>query len=264
MEGDRDVAQHRLGPRRRDGHVALAVRERVADVPQRSVLFLGLDLEVGDRRLQHRVPVDEALAAVDQPVLVEPDEGLLDRARQSRVHREAVAAPVDRGAEAAHLARDRAAGFLLPAPDALVEGLAAELVARLALGVELALDHHLGRDARVVRAGLPERAIARHAVVARERVHDRVLERMAHVQRAGHVRRRNDDAEGRAVARRGEEAFVLPAAVDALFDVARRVGLVHAPGSGGLSLRRARTARAARRRPGPARPRAGGRSRART
>ena len=34
-----------------------------------------------------------------------------------------------------------------------------------------------------------------HAVVARQRVHDRLVERMAHVQRAGHVGRRQLDAE---------------------------------------------------------------------
>ncbi len=130
VKGDGDVAEHRLGARRRDRDVALAVRERIADVPERAVLLLGLDLEVGDRGLQHRVPVDEPLAAVDEPVLVQADEGRLHGARHPGIHGEAVAAPVDRGAEPAHLARDRAAGLLLPAPHARGEGLAPERVAR--------------------------------------------------------------------------------------------------------------------------------------
>ena len=33
VKGDGDVTEHRLGARGRDGHVTLAVRERVADVP---------------------------------------------------------------------------------------------------------------------------------------------------------------------------------------------------------------------------------------
>ena len=263
VKGDGDVAEHRLGTRGRDGHVTLAVRERIADVPERAVLLLGLHLEVGHRRLQHRIPVDEPLAAVDEPVLVQADECRLHGTRHPGIHGEAVAAPVDRGAEPAHLARDRAAGFLLPAPHARREGIATEFVARLALGHQLPLDDHLRGNARVVRARLPQGAVARHAVETGEGVHDRVLERVAHVERPGHVRRRYDDAEGRPVARRREEASSLPTLVSAFLDVARRVGLVHAPGVARLS-RRARAARAGPRRRVPAGPRAAGRSLART
>src|SRR6266550_796312 len=41
----------------------------------------------------------------------------------------------------------------------------------------------------------PERAEAAHSLVAREDIHDRVLQRMAHVQRAGDVRRRDHNSE---------------------------------------------------------------------
>ena len=70
-------------------------------------------------------------------------------------------------------------------------------------GVELALHHHLRRDAGVIGARLPQRVVAAHAVVAGEGVHQRVLERVAHVQRAGDVRRRDHDAIGRARVRAG-------------------------------------------------------------
>ncbi len=91
MEGDGHVAEHRFGPRRRDRDMTLAVREGIADVPQASRFFLRLHLEVGYGGLQHRVPVDQALAAVDQPLGMEAHEGLLDRLRHAGVHREAVA-----------------------------------------------------------------------------------------------------------------------------------------------------------------------------
>jgi hypothetical protein len=51
-----------------------------------------------------------------------------------------------RSAEAAHLPGDGVARFGLPLPDALEEFLAAEIVAALFLGRELALHHHLGGD----------------------------------------------------------------------------------------------------------------------
>ena len=55
------------------------------------------------------------------------------------------------------------------------------------------LDDGLRGDARVVGAGHPERLETLHPLLADEDVLQRVVQRMAQVQRAGHVRRRNDD-----------------------------------------------------------------------
>jgi hypothetical protein len=77
-------------------------------------------------------------------------------------------------------------------------------VARDALAVELALHHDLRRDAGVVGARLPQRVVAAHAVVARQRIHDGLVEAVAHVQGAGDVGRRQQDAE--IVRLRGVEA----------------------------------------------------------
>jgi hypothetical protein len=57
-------------------------------------------------------------------------------------------------------------------------------VAVQALLLQLALDDDLRGDARMVGARHPQRVEAAHAVVARQRVHDGLVERMAHVQRA--------------------------------------------------------------------------------
>ena len=111
-----------------------------------------------------------------------------------------------------------------------MKGLAAEVVAGLALGLKLALDHHLGGDAGVVGARLPQGVVALHAVIADQRVHDRVLERVAHVQAAGDIRRRDHDAVGFAVARRGEIAGLFPGLVQAQLDGVRVVGLVERRG----------------------------------
>ena len=112
---------------------------------------------------------------------METYEHLRYRARQTRVHREAIARPIDRGTQPAELLRDGAAGLPLPLPDPLDELFTTEVGALLALGVELPLDQHLCGNAGVVHARLPERGLAAHAVVARERIHDRVLERVPHV-----------------------------------------------------------------------------------
>ena len=114
-----------------------------------------LDLDVGQRGQAARAPVDDALGAVDQAVVVQPLEDGLDGAGQALVHGEALAAPVDAVAEPAHLAEDLAAGLGLPLPDPLDERLAAQVVPGHALLGELALDHVLGGDAGVVHAGQP-------------------------------------------------------------------------------------------------------------
>src|SRR5581483_5056585 len=101
-------------------------------VPERALGLVRLDLEVRDRGLQLRIPVDQALVAIDQAAAVELDEHLADGAAQALVHGEALAAPVRRGAEPAQLARDRAARLALPLPDALEEAFAPEPVAGLA------------------------------------------------------------------------------------------------------------------------------------
>jgi hypothetical protein len=70
--------------------------------------------------------------------------------------------------------------------------------ARLLRLHQLALDHHLRGDAGVVGARLPQHVLAAHALEAAQNVLQRVVERMAHMQRAGDVRRRDDDAIGLA------------------------------------------------------------------
>ena len=80
-----------------------------------------------------------------------------------------------------------------------VELLAPELGARHALGGEALLDDRLGGDARVVGAADPQRLVAVHPARADEQVLDRVVEGVAHVQRARDVGRRHRDRVGRPV-----------------------------------------------------------------
>ncbi|MNT71269.1 hypothetical protein D3C72_2097360 [compost metagenome] len=96
-----------------------------------------------------------------------------------------------------------------------------------ALGGQLALNHHLGGDAGVVGARLPEGVATLHAAEADQRVHDGVVEAVAHMQAAGHVRRRNHDGVRVAGTLRGEVVVLLPGLVPGSFDGVGLVGLVH-------------------------------------
>ena len=217
---DRRVGQHRLRPHRGDHHLAAAVGQRVGDRVQRVDDALAvLDLEVGDRRAQARVPVDHVGVAVDEALLVEVDEDLQDRADVALVHREALVVVVELRAEALELLDDLAAELLAPAPHGLAERLAAELLAGRALRLQALLDLPLRRDARVVGAEDPLRALPAHAVRADERVLDRAVQRVAHVQRAGDVRRRDRDRE--VLVRRAGGLGMVQAGLEPALDDAR-------------------------------------------
>jgi len=178
-----------------------------------------VDLDVGQRGEAARAPVDDPLGAVDQPVVVEALEDRLDGAGQPLVHGEPLTRPVHGVAEAAHLGQDPAAVLALPLPDPLDERLTAEVVPGQPVLGQLALDDVLGGDARVVHAWQPQRAVALHAATTDEDVAERVVQRVADVQDARYIRRREHDRVARRVGillgLRREVAGFLPVLVTA-------------------------------------------------
>ena len=230
VHGDAGVADHRFrtGGRHHDivgkGHATLA-HHGVADEVEARLLLVVVDLEVAERRLAARAPVDHSQPAVDETVVVEVDEGRAHGPDDARIEREDVPAPVRACAEAAVLLVDAAAVLPHPLPGPLDERLAAEVVAREALLLELPLDHVLRGDAGVVLAGQPQRWLPLHPVPAHERVCDRILETVAEMQLPGDVRGRHDDAvrllAGDDV--RAEVVAFLPERVDTVLDLARFV-----------------------------------------
>ena len=72
-------------------------------MPQVRIAFDVLDLGIGDRRLPLGVPVDQSLAAIDQPLAIERDEDFAHRGGEPVVHREARALPIGSEAERAKL-----------------------------------------------------------------------------------------------------------------------------------------------------------------
>ena len=83
----------------------------------------------------------------------------------------------------------------------------------------------------MIGAGLPEHVAPVHPPIAAEDVLQRVVERMAHVQIAGDVRRRDDDAEGFCARPLGppgaEGSRLFPKRGDAAFDLGGVERFVH-------------------------------------
>ena len=96
---DGGVTQHGLGPGCRHHEVAASRSQRVAQVPEMALLLFGNDLQVRNRGVQGGIPVHQALAAVDQPLVVQPNEDFLYRKGQAGVHGETLPGPVHGGSQ---------------------------------------------------------------------------------------------------------------------------------------------------------------------
>ena len=195
-DGHARVTEHGLRARGGHGHVLNAVdglHERVAQVPQVALLVLVLGLVVGDGGAAGGAPVDDALAAVDQAVVVPVAEDLAHRAGELGTHRELLVGEVDGAAHAADLGDDGAAVLARPVPAGVEELAPPNLQAGDALFFKLLVNLGLRGDAGVVGAQDPAGGAAAHAAVADEGVLDRVVHRVAHVQDARDVGRRDHD-----------------------------------------------------------------------
>ena len=95
------------------------------------------------------------------------------------------------------------------------------------LGLQLALDHHLRGNARVICANLPKCIVAGHAVISNKRVHNRFLKAVPHVEAASHVGRRDHDAISLLTALRGKIPFIFPLLIPAGFNVGGLERFIH-------------------------------------
>ena len=139
-------------------------------------------------------------------------------ASTDRIEREPSPLPVATTAHFLELSENSLLVGRLPLPDPFDQSLASKIVAGLLLfGDQTFLDNCLGGDAGVIRARHPQGLVALHPFLADEDVLERVVQGVAQVQRAGHVRRRNDDRVGLAIGVRlaVEVALLFPEGIPA-------------------------------------------------
>src|SRR5690606_1089713 len=157
------VGEDRLGPNGGDVHRAAAFA-LVRQLVQFAGPLLTVDLQLGQHRAAGRVPVHDALAAVDETLVVELDELAANRTRQAFVHGEAALGQVAGDLQRPQVCEDDAAVAVLPGPHSLDERFAPELAAGGVLGPQRALDLHVDADARMVGAWLEQRLVPLHAL----------------------------------------------------------------------------------------------------
>ena len=115
-----------------------------------------VDFIVGDGGLELRIPVDQALAAIDQAVAEKIKKGVADGANADGIKGEPRPGPVAAAPKLAELAKDARLILIFPFPDPAHQLLAAEIVARLSfLVAQPALNDGLRGDAGVIGARHP-------------------------------------------------------------------------------------------------------------
>ena len=82
------IAQHGFRAGGRKLNVAGAVAQRVTQMPEGAFLFLEHDLGVGNGGLTVRAPVDDALTAVDEPLIVQLLENVVQGCLSGGLYRE--------------------------------------------------------------------------------------------------------------------------------------------------------------------------------
>ena len=250
-----DAGGKQLRPRGFDDDVAaLAVeRERVIGAG----VFAGLQLRLGDGRLEGHIPQPGSLSLIGLAAFEVPQEPSLGDLLGLRSDRLIVLAPIDREAQVAPerlelrlvllgqfpaqldeiAPRDRrlVGVFDRLAVAAVVGGDEIGVVGqrRIAAHAVVVLHAPLGGQAVVIPAHRVEDRLAAHALVARHRVGVRVREDVAHVQGAGHGGRgsvdRVDVLAGRGAVE-GVRAVLLPAPSPPVFEAleAGLAGNLHA------------------------------------
>ena len=168
------------------------------------IVQLGIDrlkngFQIRKRRLAARTPIDQAFASVNQALVIQRHKHFTNGARESFIKGESFARPVAGRADSANLVEDDPAVLLLPLPHALDEFFAAEVVPGQAFLPKLFLDDDLSRDAGVIHSRQPQRVESLHAFTADDHIMHRIVQHVAHVQRAGDIWRRHHDNECRAV-----------------------------------------------------------------
>ena len=216
--------------------ISLAIGEHIFEMPEMALHFAVLNLKIRNGRLEVRIPIDHALIAVNQALIIELHEDFAHRSDHLVIfcarlaHSEFLTRPVAGCAQPFELVDDLPAGLFFPLPNALNESFAAKRGAAFipAIGRHLAFDHHLRRNPRMIGARLPQHILAAHSLKPDQYILKRVVEGMAHMQHARDIWRRDDNRIGlrAGIAGRLETARLFPRFIDALFGLGRIESLI--------------------------------------
>ncbi len=204
-----------------------ALGKRITEIPEGAIFFFINNFQVGNRGMQFRVPVHQALAAIDQFFIVEADKHFGYSFGQPFIHGETFPGPVHGGAKPAHLSCNGITALFFPLPDFIDKLVTAQIMFTQAFPLQLSFNNHLGGNTGMVGTNLPQGVFPQHALITDHGIHNGLLKTMPHMQAARDIGRRDHDAIGIALAGGPEIALVFPGLIPGGFDLLRLVGFIH-------------------------------------
>ena len=181
-------------------------------MPEGTLLVFVFNFGIGDRSEAFRAPVDDALATIDQALIIVLNKYVFNCFTAAFVHGESFVFPVTGRTDLLELLNDTSAVLLLPFPGTLEELVTPEVIFSKTLFLHRSNDPCFGRDGCVVGTRYPESIKTLHSLITDEDILKSVIQGMAHVELARDIRRRHDDTERilGCIARRSEISFVHP------------------------------------------------------
>ena len=193
IHGNAGVTKHSLRAccRHRDG-IAL-IRRIITHMPEVAVLFLIFHLGIGQRSFAVRAPINDAITAINQALVIETHKYLRHSLAAAFIHGKAFPLPIARRTKVAKLLYDGGAVFVPPSPGALQEAITSNILFRDPLFCHLFDNLDLSCNRGMIRARHPECFISAHALISNKNILQCFIDGMPHMQPTSDVRRRNNN-----------------------------------------------------------------------
>ena len=94
IDGNSRIAKQRLGTGRSKLNISRPVFQRIAQMPERTLLVFVFNFGIGDRCQAFRAPVDDALTTIDQAFVIVLNKYIFNCFRAAFVHGESFVFPV--------------------------------------------------------------------------------------------------------------------------------------------------------------------------
>src|SRR3990167_7824735 len=163
MDCDSSICKERFGSCRCDHKRICSIDKRIADMPEKRGALFVFYFIIGESCLCYRIPIDEIIAAVNEPFIEHFFKNCTDSAVIAGIHCESKARPVAGTAEFFQLIENLSFAFFFPGPYVFEKLFPCKLTPPFPrLYIEIALDHSLRCNPCMICAGDPKRFIALH------------------------------------------------------------------------------------------------------
>ena len=192
VNSDSNIAKHSLGTGCGNENKAGGAKNRIFNIPERTLMFFVINLFIWESCLAARTPINQIFASINKSFFVEANENFRNRSGHSFVHCKPLPLPIAGKSHSFQLFYNAAAAVFFPLPNQLDKFFPAQVVtAFILLLSQHSFNHVLGGNAGVVGSRQPQRFFIPHPLKPDNNILNRIVKSMSHMQYISHVRRRD-------------------------------------------------------------------------